>query len=601
MVAGCLSLLLLLALHIQAQPQRQRPQSQWYLTGSKGSDISTPLFAGAHFNISSLFDINDANRLLRRVYYGKVMIEHDIEGEEVEERESKEEDILSLDVKEALQRILGHTSYTLDSSTLYRLVVCYDFAVTEETLQPFEIEVSHIEMRTQKVLETIWRPVEIGKVAALTVVGSNERDGEAWQILLNFDRRGSASVFYFTKISTIAPPRMDSPALGRPSEKGENAIRVLTYNVWHTMPPQWLYGNRDERLYRYNQRISYLASLIIEQSPDVVLLQEVRLDNTFRVHQNDVGNQLEHIVTALQKRACAQRNSDAGGLCDDETDPLWYYIYQPAQSFFDKASSILTRHEEGIAILSRYPIIQTSFILLPRDLSSKDDEHSRILLSVIIMKDGVKVKVSSSHFALSESARDKAVRYMKHMSESDDDDDTMIHIFGGDLNAEPTEPAMLYLQSPAYHSRYPFQDTFLITPIKQRQVMESAWKENGYSFPACNPSKRIDYIFIRNCSHYGVVAKGYKVIGVKPLEYIQEDTVRRRRRQETGKEMEVEIDANGERMVSADTQTLEEDEMRYRRPELGMLDPDSYLWASDHFGIVTDLHINTMEEAGYGE
>ena len=132
MVAGCLSLLLLLALHIQAQPQRQRPQSQWYLTGSKGSDISTPLFAGAHFNISSLFDINDANRLLRRVYYGKVMIEHDIEGEEVEERESKEEDILSLDVKEALQRILGHTSYMLDSSTLYRLVVCYDFAMTEE-------------------------------------------------------------------------------------------------------------------------------------------------------------------------------------------------------------------------------------------------------------------------------------------------------------------------------------------------------------------------------------------------------------------------------------------------------------------------------------
>lgn len=65
----------------------------------------------------------------------------------------------------------------------------------------------------------------------------------------------------------------------------------------------------------------------------------------------------------------------------------------------------------------------------------------------------------------------------------------------GDLNAEPHEDAIQYLieEMPTPHS--PFVDAW--THI---HTQNDPSDDAGFTFPACQPVKRIDYILVRNSS-----------------------------------------------------------------------------------------------------
>lgn len=58
-------------------------------------------------------------------------------------------------------------------------------------------------------------------------------------------------------------------------------IRIMTYNLWHTNPAAWLYQNPGTRWNKYWKRIRFFVNTILDDDPDVILLQEVRFDVGF--------------------------------------------------------------------------------------------------------------------------------------------------------------------------------------------------------------------------------------------------------------------------------------------------------------------------------
>jgi endonuclease/exonuclease/phosphatase family metal-dependent hydrolase len=138
----------------------------------------------------------------------------------------------------------------------------------------------------------------------------------------------------------------------------------------------------------------YLAKLITEEAPDIILLQEVRLDNRFTAAWNgirrdspyDYGSQVDHILEYLLQEHQLIRDSNT----TDTADLLargYHVVYQPAMFLFnanDRNANIQERVEEGVMILSRYPILDPMALLLSRDMKDSRSELTTTLDDTVI-------------------------------------------------------------------------------------------------------------------------------------------------------------------------------------------------------------------------
>ena len=183
--------------------------------------------------------------------------------------------------------------------------------------------------------------------------------------------------------------------------------------------------------------------------------------------------------------------------------------------------------DEGLAVFSRFPILQSSHLVLSRVLSDSDDAHQRLVMRYLIETPQGHINVFHSHFALTETARQRAVLELWNWVQQF----PLPHVFMGDLNAEPNDPAITFLlgESEIDGIRADYEDAF-----SQSQVPQS----DAFTFPAWEPIKRIDFMFLR-----GARAANYHRLGRIPVELNQ-------------------IDGNGNPLL---------------------------LWSSDHFGIACDL------------
>jgi endonuclease/exonuclease/phosphatase family metal-dependent hydrolase len=62
-------------------------------------------------------------------------------------------------------------------------------------------------------------------------------------------------------------------------------------------------------------------------------------------------------------------------------------------------------HSEGLAIFSRWPILDTSYILLSRDASDRGDFHQRICLHARVATPYGNISFLTTHLSLSPKAR----------------------------------------------------------------------------------------------------------------------------------------------------------------------------------------------------
>ena len=402
---------------------------------------------------------------------------------------------------------------------------------------------------------------------------------------------------------TVDPPSIMkervsiSPVQESKSESTGIKLRTVTYNIWHHNPAQWVYSNPLERWKKYTERMRYLADVIIREDPDIIFLQEVRIDTNFRgfdeigiqvntcnsddtfsrsfctqceealsCDESDsldpdigkIGSQLEHLLFFLKE---AHDRHNQNSMCRNSSDGIsfnktvhqhclfgYQAIYQPAMHMQNKNMfSVAPNEAEGLAILVRgfpkngiyFEVINTSYVLLPRHLGDTDDTHQRLLLHAEVRirqfnvgrldcsisndtkqssQENIVFDVYTAHLSLSEKARNTSVQTIwKYAKEGRGD----FGIFAGDLNAEPDECAVLYLNRAdidldkncksdfieageglpdfvdawsAQYSNPPIAENHLET--EHDRVRKT--RLSGLTFPVDKPVKRIDFVFVRN-------------------------------------------------------------------------------------------------------
>eukprot|EP01130_Rhizamoeba_saxonica_P014107 TRINITY_DN6115_c0_g1_i1.p1 TRINITY_DN6115_c0_g1~~TRINITY_DN6115_c0_g1_i1.p1 ORF type:complete len:455 (+),score=83.77 TRINITY_DN6115_c0_g1_i1:94-1365(+) len=244
------------------------------------------------------------------------------------------------------------------------------------------------------------------------------------------------------------------------THKEYDTVRVLTYNVWNLNLP-------------YHQRISNLLEQVNKVNPDIIAFQEVR----YTTYEYPTKNGKEN-----------------GFQVDDLSNKLrnYNYFYYPGMTYFRNSEYT----QEGVAIFSKYDIIDYSHLNLSRNFSDRADEHQRILGRALVDTPIGNINVYSSHFSLSETARKRnLVEIGEYISKFDG-----MHILSGDLNTEPQSLTTAYFEGDIELSgrKMQFSDAFKESvKIKNKFASEQDILEAGWTFLTFNdtPRKRIDFMY----------------------------------------------------------------------------------------------------------
>jgi endonuclease/exonuclease/phosphatase family metal-dependent hydrolase len=319
----------------------------------------------------------------------------------------------------------------------------------------------------------------------------------------------------------------ESPRCGPPSP---GLLRVCSFNAWNSNPPSWLWPDSRERWERYSQRMDLFASRLHDALPDIIAIQEVRLDVTLGPYLHH--GQMSHIAERL---------------------PGYQYVSQPSNLYLDSQlkGAFPMRDEEGVAILSRFPIVHTDFVVLSRNISDREDEHSRLCLHVVVATDAGLVDVYTVHMPLSERARNRTTVEVAQFIDASQMSSVVLLL--GDMNDEPSGASIRFWsnQSSVSVGGVPFRvsgeyrDAWLAShPEPEPRSTDETVRYEALTFPSDNPQKRIDFLFARG----PVGVRGSWLIGQDPM--------------------------SGTNLTD---------------DHVGMVHQLSPVWASDHRGLVVDL------------
>jgi len=221
---------------------------------------------------------------------------------------------------------------------------------------------------------------------------------------------------------------------------GKNQLRVMTYNIHHANPPSKAESGEID--------LDAIAKTIRNENPDIVALQEVDVNTT----RSGPVNQAEAIAEKLGMHAYFGRAIDYGS---------GYY---------------------GVAILSKYPLTETTVIHLPEDADPKAED--RVLTTArIALPDGKAIRFGSTHLDVrSAGNRDQQVRIINEIAAKE----TMPFIVAGDFNATPESSAIAELD---------------------KRFTRTCTTDCAPTIPVNNPSRTIDFIAFTKESPFKVVSQ----------------------------------------------------------------------------------------------
>jgi endonuclease/exonuclease/phosphatase family metal-dependent hydrolase len=100
-----------------------------------------------------------------------------------------------------------------------------------------------------------------------------------WEVVAE-EKKGDAEVSAEVSADgTVTTPTEQLGAAAEPTTHTP-ALRVLTYNVWNSNPPRWLWKDPRDRARQYALRLWQLGDVVRHALPDIVAFQEVRYDST---------------------------------------------------------------------------------------------------------------------------------------------------------------------------------------------------------------------------------------------------------------------------------------------------------------------------------
>ena len=292
----------------------------------------------------------------------------------------------------------------------------------------------------------------------------------------------------------------------------------MSHFAWSIL--SYVYHDAASRWARYSERIDHLARVIAEADPDIVAFQEVRHDDKFgpiEEHQGRPSDRDEGLYMSSFPRATVPLGSFNASQSVHLFSRLGalgfgHFAYHPAMLYYrppmggDVAPWGGLREEEGPAIASKFPIVSTEHLLLPRDGADHEDGHQRALLHAEIAVPGWGervdletsdsassssasfrpglVDVYSTHLSLSEKGRDRSVGAMLTFA---DQGRGVAQIIAGDLNAEPNEPAMRCLRADYSHEeghrRHEGRSSSSLLPEDDNREVEECrrWKAEAHA------------------------------------------------------------------------------------------------------------------------
>ena len=294
-----------------------------------------------------------------------------------------------------------------------------------------------------------------------------------------------------------------------PAQRETSGIpfKVMSYNI-HNYEGDW------------SRRLFKMLKVIERNNPDVICFQEVRLDeykdvsgedNSHKGHVLDMQHQLIHIKKALTQLGYI------------------HYVFRPAMSYVSPNSGgKVLLQEEGLAIFSKYPIINSDHFLLYRDLTDHST-HQRICLRARVLipannQNGfVTVDLFNTHLSLKEHERNQNVldinAFSKRVLTESNSFTPSLQIVCGDFNLEPFEPAYSSMIEDGK-----WQDSY-VEQRNSKQTQEETIEfdlQNELTFSTNGVfRKRIDYILYR--THSQVKLTDYLIDG-KASEYAHEDS-----------------------------------------------------------------------------
>lgn len=224
-----------------------------------------------------------------------------------------------------------------------------------------------------------------------------------------------------------------------PSVTETNQLRVMTYNIHHASPPSKAKTDID---------LEAIIRVIRNEDPDLVALQEVDV-NTER---SGPGNQAEAIAEKLGMKAYFGRAIDYEG---------GYY---------------------GVAILSKFPLSETTVIPLPEEADPKAED--RVLATARVTLPGGKViRFGSTHLDVrSAENRDQQVRAINDIASKE----SVPFIVAGDFNAMPESNTIVELDK-----------VFTRTCLNNCEP----------TIPVDNPTRTIDFIAFTKGSPFKVISQ----------------------------------------------------------------------------------------------
>eukprot|EP01127_Copromyxa_protea_P021278 TRINITY_DN7278_c0_g1_i1.p1 TRINITY_DN7278_c0_g1~~TRINITY_DN7278_c0_g1_i1.p1 ORF type:complete len:504 (+),score=87.07 TRINITY_DN7278_c0_g1_i1:32-1543(+) len=249
------------------------------------------------------------------------------------------------------------------------------------------------------------------------------------------------------------------------STDSTGTLKVLSYNVW----------NFNEN---YQERMEKVVKRIKENSPDVVCLQEVRItDWQYPTFYKKQGSQLQDLTEKL---------------------PEYQFVFREGMTYFDHRQRLELYTQEGVAILSRFPIVRSDYIALSRNFTDRVDEHQRVCLGVVVATPNGLVSFFTTHSSLSDTARQRniveIVDFMKRFPEP--------HVLTGDLNSNPGTPEFQFLQGKfelggfnvAYNDAY---EVFKRQDNEDESEFQKRLVDDGWTYTTLSnsPKKRIDFIY----------------------------------------------------------------------------------------------------------
>jgi len=225
-------------------------------------------------------------------------------------------------------------------------------------------------------------------------------------------------------------------------------ISIFDLNIWNYNAP-------------WEVRREGIVQVIRQSDPDLVALQEVTYLSTYA---EDPHHQADQLLAQL---------------------PGYRLIWQPAM-YYAPAKEEGAIRWEGLAIMSRLPIVDHRHIWLSRDREDQRDGHQRIVLGVRAMTAQGPFWLFTTHLSLSARARERTIvevyRFVRDTAGGEP------FAITGDFNARPDDSPIRFLVGEE-------------TLERRRSDWADAWAcrhpdEPGYTHSAWEPNQRIDYLFV---------------------------------------------------------------------------------------------------------